>query len=285
MRPLDPDLLRTFLAFTDAGSLTRAAEAVGRTPSAVTAQVQRLEAELGAALLVPAGRGRVLTEAGEALMPHARRVLEAHRDARLAVAGLDASGRVALGVTQDFADTVLPGLLRSFVASHPAVRLDLRVGRSAPLLEDLAAGRVDLALVMAGGGAGEEVAILREPMRWMAASGGLAVGAGEVPLAVLDAPCGFRDAALAALTRAGRPHRIAATSPSLAGLRAAVRAGIAVMARTRRFAGEGIAVAPRALDLPPLPYAVFSLRLRRDHAAPVGRLAALLAEGLRARPA
>ncbi|MBL6082367.1 LysR family transcriptional regulator [Belnapia sp. T18] len=283
MRLLDPDLLRTFLAFADAGTLARAAAAVGRTPSAVTAQVQRLEADLGTPLLAAAGRGRVLTEAGEALLPHARRILDAHRDARLAVSGVGAAEPVALGVTQDFADTALPDLLRAFAVAHPKARLDLRVGRSAALLADLAVGRIDLALVMRGGDAiGEEVAVLHEPMRWLCARDGLAVPVREeVPLAVLDPPCGFRDAALDTLARAGRAHRIAATSPSLAGLRAAVRAGLAVTARTGRLAGAGVGVAPRALALPPLPEAEFSLRLRRSPGAEAARLAELLADGLR----
>lgn len=285
MGPLDPDLLRTFLAFADAGTLARAAAAVGRTPSAVTAQIHRLEADLGVPLLAAAGRGRVLTEAGEALLPHARRVLDAHRDARLAVSGVAAAGTVALGVTQDFADTGLPELLRAFAVAHPKARLDLRVGRSGALLEDLAAGRIDLALVMRGGTAvGEEVAVLHEPMRWLCGRDGLAVPVREaVPLAVLDPPCGFRDAALAALAKTERAHRISATSPSLAGLRAAVRAGLAVTARTSRFIGAGVGLVPRALALPPLPEAEFSLRLRRGPGAEAARLAELLADGLRGR--
>ena len=246
-RLLDPDLLRTFLAFAEGGTLARAAAAVGRSPSAVTAQVQRLEADLGAALLAPEGRGRVLTEAGEALLPHARRVLDAVREARLGIAGLAAGGRVGLGVTQDFADTALPPLLAAFARAHPRVRLDLRIGRSVELGAALDAAQVDLVLAVRGAARAGEVAVLREPMLWLAARGGLAVPAEpELPLAVLDPPCGFRDAAIAALGRAGRPHRIAATSPSLAGLRAALRAGLAVTARTARFADAEPGPAPRA---------------------------------------
>jgi DNA-binding transcriptional LysR family regulator len=286
LHPLDANLLRTFLAFADGGTLAQAAQAVGRTPSAVTAQLQRLEAELGAALLAPAGRRRVLTEAGEALVPHARRVLEAHRDARLGISGLSAAGCVGLGVTQDFADTALPGLLRLFAGTHPRVRLDLRVGRSAELAADLAAGRVEVALVMRDAGhPGIEVAVLREPMRWLCAASGLLPAApGEaaktVPLALLDPPCGFRDAALAALAAAGRPHRIAASSASLSGLRAAIRSGLAVTVRTARFAEAGITTAPPALGLPALPMAEFSLRLRRDAPRAAEALAQLLSEGL-----
>jgi DNA-binding transcriptional LysR family regulator len=126
METLDPDLLRTFLAFVDSGSLAQAASGVGRSPSAVTAQMQRLEEIVGEPLLAARGRGRGLTPAGEDLVGHARRILAVHREAWLALKGARAAGRVAIGTTQDFADSGLPDLLRAFASSHPRVRIELR---------------------------------------------------------------------------------------------------------------------------------------------------------------
>ena len=94
-----------------------------------------------------------------------------------------------------------------------------------------------------------------------------------MPLALLDPYCGFREAALAALDAAGRRYRIAAGSASLAGLRTAVNAGIALTLRTARFAHSGIVEAPRELGLPPVPMAEFAIRLRAR--APSGRRAIL----------
>ncbi|TIV77748.1 MAG: LysR family transcriptional regulator, partial [Mesorhizobium sp.] len=119
MEMLDLDLLKTFLAFVEGGSLAKAASAVGRTPSAVTAQMQRLEEIVGEPLLIPQGRGRGLTPAGEDLVGHARRILAVHTEAWLALKGARAGGRIAIGTTQDFADHGLPDLLRAFAASHP----------------------------------------------------------------------------------------------------------------------------------------------------------------------
>ncbi|RWE72942.1 MAG: LysR family transcriptional regulator, partial [Mesorhizobium sp.] len=87
MEMLDLDLLKTFLAFVEGGSLAKAASAVGRTPSAVTAQMQRLEEIVGEPLLIPQGRGRGLTPAGEDLVGHARRILAVHTEAWLALKG------------------------------------------------------------------------------------------------------------------------------------------------------------------------------------------------------
>lgn len=274
MKWIDPDLLRTFLAFSESGSLARAAQIVARTPSAITTQMQRLEALVGGALLAPSGRGRTLTPLGEELVIHARRILDANREAWLSLAGANADGTLALGVTQDFAHKDLPRLLHAFAASHPRVRLDLRVGRSAELAAQLAEGAVDVAVVMRGTPTADEMGLIREPMVWLAAENGLLSKAGELPLALLDAPCGFRNAAITALEAARRPYRIAASSGSLSGLAAAVCGGIALTLRTRRLIGAGIAEAPSALALPAVPEACFVVRQRAD----AGKASRVLAE-------
>jgi DNA-binding transcriptional LysR family regulator len=280
MQQFEPDILRTFVAFAETGALASAASAVGRSPSAVTAQMQRLEEIIGQPLLAAAGRGRILTPAGEEMVGHARRILAAHRHAWLSMKGARTDGRTRLGCTQDFADSSLPDLLRAFAKSYPRVRTDLRVGRSNELAMAYDQGEIDILLVMRLGTPTDEVKVLREPMAWLAATTGLAAASDEIPLALLDPPCGFRTAAIAALDAARRTYRIAATSPSLAGLKAAVRSGIAVTPRTARMLESGIGLAPTHLALPDLPVAEFSLRVRSDAERQSLDLAALLAEGL-----
>ena len=280
MRLIDPGLLRTFVAFVEAGSLTRAATAVGRSASTVTAQMQRLEEIVGEPLLVAAGRGRALTPAGQDFVAHARRILDANREAWLSLKGARAGGRVVLGATQDFCESVLPGLLRSFARTHPRVRLELRVGRSHELAKALDEGAADVVIAMRQDAQPGEAGILREPMLWLGAADGLAAASPELPLALLDPPCGFRAAAIAALDAAQRPYRIAATSASLSGLAAAVGAGVAVTLRTARWGARGIVDVSSGLDLPAVPDAVFSIRLRRDAGAIATGLADLLADTL-----
>lgn len=280
MSHFDPDLLRTFLAFAESGSLARAAELVARSPSAVTAQVQRLEETVGEPLLAAEGRGRVLTAAGEELVGHARRILAVHREALLSIKGAKTDGRVLLGCTQDYADSSLPDLLRVFARTHPRVRIDLRVGRTTELTSAFEDGQIDLLLAMRLQPMPDEVAVLREPMVWLASSLGLVSGAEEIPLGLLDPPCGFRSAAVAALDATRRPYRIAATSASLAGLKAAVRSGLALTPRTSQTLENGIALASAGLSLPVLPDAVFSLRRQGAANRPATELAELLGEGL-----
>lgn len=278
---LEPDLLRTFVAFADSGSLARAAEAVGRTPSAVTAQVKRLEQVVGSRLLAPAGRGRVLTDTGLELLSIARDILETQRRALLRLKGQRNAGRVALAATQDFADSGLPPLLRMFASTHPRVKLEVRIARTAEINEVLTAGQVDIAIAMRGDPSPSEVGLVREPTVWLAAAEGLSISASdELPLALLDPPCGFRNAALAGLDRAGRAYRVAATSQSLAGLRAAVLAGFAVTLRTARWLGPGVALAPAGLVLPETEPVTFSIRVNADAPQPARDLADLLAAEL-----
>jgi DNA-binding transcriptional LysR family regulator len=282
MNFLDPDLLRTFLAFADTGSLARAAEIVGRSASAVTAQMQRLEDLVGESLLTPSGRGRSLTIAGEELAGHARRILDAHQQAILSLKGARAEGRISLAATQDFAEGGLAPLLRLFAVTHPRVGLHLRVGRSVELLHAFEEGEVDVLVAMGMAPSADEVGIIREPMVWIVSAEGLAVGADELPLALLDAPCGFRSAALSALDQARRPYRIAATSQSLSGLRPAVAAGVAVTLRTPRWIGPGLAEAGPSLELPAVGEASFSVRVRPEARPTAHSLGRLIYEQLRA---
>lgn len=279
MKHFDPDLLRSLAAFADAGTLARAARIVGRTPSAVTAQMQRLEDVAGVPLLKADGRGRVLTEAGQRLVAHARLILSANEEAWLELHGATASGRIAVGVTQDFARNALVRPLAQFARTHPNCKIEVRVGRSSELLELMRREDVDVTITMHGAKPGA-IATFIEPMRWIMSRNGLVGPTDELPLAVLDAPCGFRDAAITALGRAGRRYRLAATSPSLSGLQPALIAGLALTVRTARFLDDDLMVAPAKLRLPKLPDAVFAIHARQGGRTDAMRFCEMLIEKL-----
>lgn len=284
MRYFSPDLLQTLVAFADTGTLARAADVVGRTPSAVTAQMQRLEQLVGIPLLEADGRRRVLTPAGEHLVGHARRILAANSEAWLSVSGLVTDGHIGVGLTQDLADSELPAILGQFARTHPRVRIDLRIGRTVELAEDLMSRRINVLVAVRRAVEHDEVAIIREPMHWLVARNTPAdIAHDELPLALLDPPCSFRDAAMKALEAVGRSHRIAATSASLTGVFAAVRAGFAVTVRTSRWAAPGIVPAPPEFALPPLPDVEFSVRVHEQAGDAAQRLAAVIAEHMKTR--
>src|ERR1700722_4081786 len=109
----DLDLLRTLLWAAQTGSFKEAALRVGRTQSAVSLQMNRLAEMVGGAPFEGSGQGITLTTAGSILVDYARRMLALNDEAMLAVAGSGVRGSVRLGLLQDFAETVLPGVLAS----------------------------------------------------------------------------------------------------------------------------------------------------------------------------
>ena len=137
----DLDVLRTFVTGVDMGSFAKAADRLGRSTSAVSAQLKKLEDQLGTPVLRKEGRGMVTTSAGESLLGYARRLLELNDEAASAVRGADLAGSVRLGMAQDFGEHVLTEVLGSFARVHPRVRIEARVARNLELMDELHGGR------------------------------------------------------------------------------------------------------------------------------------------------
>ncbi|PWK92481.1 LysR substrate-binding domain-containing protein [Fulvimonas soli] len=285
----DLDALRAFALGVELGSFARAAGRLARSTSAVSAQLKKLQRQAGAPLLRKAGRGTALTEAGETLLAYARRLLELNDEAAAALRGVALEGWVRLGLPEDFGESLLPAALGRFGRAHPKVRIEARIGRNADLRARMAAGQLDLALVWDDGPVPPHAERLGElPLCWIGTAGApppVPAAQEPLPLIAFEPPCLMRSLATAALDRAGRPWRLAFTSPSLAGLWAATAAGLGVTVRTRAGLPSGL----RPLDhgeqgLPALP--ALGLLLVRGEATPppaVAQLAALLREPLRAQ--
>ncbi|WP_454721148.1 MULTISPECIES: LysR substrate-binding domain-containing protein [Cupriavidus] len=283
----DLDVLRTFVVGMELGSFARAAGRLGRSTSAVSAQLKKLEEQAGTAIFRKAGRGLALTEAGETMLAYARRLLELNDEAAAAVNGVALEGWVRFGLQQDFGETLLPEVLGRFARAHPRVRIEARVARNAELLESVAAGRLDLALAWDDGVRmphAERVAEL--PMRWIGpAVARLPWQDGEpLPLVAFEPPCRFRSAGTAALDRAGTAWRVAFTSPGLGGLWAGVAAGLGLTIRTAMGLPPSVrAWEPGEGGLPRLPALALALYRKDDELdAPATRLAGIVAEAVRA---
>lgn len=285
----DLDVLRSFATGMELGSFAKAADRLGRSTSAVSAQLRKLEEQAGTPIFRKAGRGLALTEAGETMLAYARRLLALNDEAAAAVHGADLQGWVRLGLSEDFGEALLPAVLGRFARAHPKVRIEARIARSFDLLDRVGAGQLDLALAWGDGGALPHVERVAElPMRWVGPAAGdgvfdIADGRSRepLPLAVLEAPCLLRTAATTALDRAGIPWRLAFVSPSLGGLWAAVAAGLGVTIRTDFALPAGVRVLQQAAA-PPL--TVLPLTLLRAEAEPdpvTARLAAILAQSVR----
>jgi DNA-binding transcriptional LysR family regulator len=229
---MDIELLRSFVSVVDAGGFTRAGERVHRTQSTVSQQIRRLEESVGRPLLVRKGKRVSPTEAGERLLTYARRILALAEEARDAVARPTPDGVVRLGVPEDFAAYRLAHVLSKFTRSRPDLRLDVRCDLSTHLRRDLAHGDFDVALVRRDPGDTSEsgtVATWPERIRWVTSKRFPVDGnLDPLPLAAFEQGCVYRKRAVHQLEAAGRTWRVSYSSPNLAGIQAAVSAGLGI---------------------------------------------------------
>jgi len=224
---LDLELLRSFVSVVDSGGFTRAGERVHRTQSTVSQQIKRLEDDIGQPLLNRTAKDVTPTEAGERLLSYARRLLALAEEARDVVGGPSNEGAVRLGIPEDFAAYRLTKLLASFSRARPGLRLDVRVDQSTYLRRDLDRGDLDLALFKRSAGEKGGIAVWPERVHWVTSkSHPVDVDVPSVPLIGFPLGCIYRAGAIHALESAGRAWHTAYTSSSLAGIQAAVAAGM-----------------------------------------------------------
>jgi DNA-binding transcriptional LysR family regulator len=232
---LDLDVLRSFVLGIELGSFAKAADRLGRSTSAISAQLKKLEEQIGAAVLRKSGRGMVLTPDGEILFGYAKRLLALNDEAVAAVQDDQLHGSVRLGLQEDFGAQLLTETLGRFARAHPYIQIEVRVARNAELLDLVNAGRLDLALAWDSGQRTAHSQYIAElPLSWIGLETGVSHDGGQpVPLVAFDAPCLMRSAACQALEQADIAWRVAFTSPSLSSIWAAVAAGLGITVRTR----------------------------------------------------
>lgn len=246
------DWLETFLAIAECGSLTRAGGRVARSQSAVSLQLHRLEEALDARLFDRDTRHVRLTPAGERLMPLARRALEAADAAVLALSDRPLR-TVRVGVPEEYADRLIPGVLDETGRHDPVLVFEVECAASVELESRVRQRRLDLAIVLAEEIEGEGRAIHSDPVVWLEAPDRAPSRRRPLPVALFDQACSWRSKALDALEAAGIDYRVVFTSASVAGVRAGIRAGYAVGALARSTAGADLRPVAGSGAPPPLP--------------------------------
>jgi DNA-binding transcriptional LysR family regulator len=238
---LDPDLLRSFVAIAEEKSFTRAAERVGRTQSAVSLQMQRLEGVLGKVVIVRGKGGTVeLNSDGQYLLGRARELLALNDDIMRSMKAAPVHGTVRLGIAEELSARHLPAILDRFAQVAPQVEMEVAAAASCFLALKLKNGELDLALL----GAGMEprmwpaVEIWRSPIRWITSDTHRQHMREPLPLTTSAAECPWRPAEVSeciwygvvirALEQAGRKYRIVSTSGATQAQIAAAQAGLAV---------------------------------------------------------
>ncbi len=266
---LDPDQLKTFVAIAENGSFTRAAELVFKTQSAVSMQMKRLEEAVGVPLFERDGRNSRLTPEGYRLLEYARRIVKLNQEAVSAFSAAELSGRVRLGVPDDYADRYLPEILAGFSRSNPRAEVSVTCEPTSILREAVKNDLLDLAIITQSDEQGPSEVFRQESLLWVTAMRGDVHQADPLPLAVGHPTCCWRQIALDTLERQGRRSRILYSSSNASAVVAAVLAGLAVSVLAESSLRPGIRVLTPKEGFPVLPVVRIGLIRNWSHRSPL----------------
>jgi DNA-binding transcriptional LysR family regulator len=262
-RNLDLDLIRTFVAVAESGSMTVAANQLHMTQGAVSQQVKRLEAALDCALFVRKTRKLELSRQGEQFLVKARQMLRLNDEIWTDMTSQPLRGSLRVGVPYDLVTPLVPAM-KAFAEAHPHVEISLVCATSPELDDAVNGGRVDVTLIeyVASEAEGEIVRV--EPLAWVGGRGSEAWRKRPLPLSMVDERCAFRPVVLGALEDAGIAWRTVFESGNIEATAATVRAGLAVTAwLVSTVPGDLEVIAAQEAGLPVLPPFAICLRLPR----------------------
>lgn len=254
-RSFDIDTLRSFIAIAETGSFTRAGERVGRSQSAVSMQMQRLAQLAGGAIFKKVSNKLYLTRRGQLLHSYAQRLIALNEEALHRVRAHELTGRIRLGVGDDYAESHLTDVLDDFRANYPNVALEITVNLSNRLIEQLERNELDVVVGKqpADGEDRPRRTLSTSAMVWVASARAAGQCYDSLPLIVFPERSFPREQMIAALDAAGIKWHVVSTSHSLSALRASVAAGFGVTAVADMAFRPEHKLVPYRGDLPALP--------------------------------
>lgn len=251
---IDVEALRALLVVVEQGSITRAAEILQLSRSAVSWRMKRLEAHVGQELLVRDGRNIRPSQAAKAILDDAATLVETHDRIARRLTSAELTGHVTVGAEIDVDVNCLTRILGSFRRVNPGVDVDLVVDRSWNLADGLDDGRIDLSVfqVLDTDLRPDDRVLWTEPLVWVT---GRATPheEGLAPFVTYGADCHWRALSEPLLERAGIDYRVALSVPSTAGVVSAVEDGLGVGVISGGHVTERLQPWARATSLPDLP--------------------------------
>ena len=227
MSHLNSDHLRTFLAIEQAGSVTAGAERIGRSQSATSLQIKQLEEIIGQPVFRRHGRGVRLTAVGEKLRPVALTVVQSLDTVLMDLRGGGLKGKLRIGLSEDHSRTELADIISNFALVHADVELEVRCALGSVVADALNSGDLDLAVHEQPEPVEQSEVLRRDELVWVCSRDRDLTALPVLPIAVFDRACWWRELALSSLTRAGVAYQVVFSSESAAGVRSAVRSGMA----------------------------------------------------------
>ena len=281
MRNIPTDILRAFVTIIDLRGYTRAGDRLGRSQPAISLQMKRLQELLGVSLFDKDGNDTQLTEAGEIVAGYARRILALNDEMMLRISSRNSSGKLRLGIPNDYADHLLPTLMSNLRIDSTTLTFDVVCDVSHELLKGLRSGLLDVAVAMTSEGPAEGAVITwREPISWYgAATTSDAAIADPIRIVCYPEGCLYRRNMLGALQRDGRSFEIVYSSPSISGIETVVSTDFGVTALANRLASKKLKRLDGSNNLPKLSDVVVGIYLNNKMDSKAARsIAARLAD-------
>lgn len=253
---LELDLLKTLIAIAETGNFSLAASIVNRTPSAISMQVRKMEDILGRPIFVRNARSVELTDDGQILLQHGRRVLAMNNEVLANFMKPEVKGQIKLGASDFATEQFLPETLRRFSQTHPDVKIDVTVDGSQALRKSVASKSLDIAIVTLPHEMSEQEGfeiLSRERLVWAGIKCGIAAEKVPLPISVWEEGCLWRKAALECLNAQNRPYNISFKCAHIAGQIAGIKADLAIAPLPKSACTENIIDIGEQHDLPKLP--------------------------------
>ncbi len=280
---LDPRLLRTFVAITETGSFTQAAERLHMTQSTISQQLGRLEQAVGRPLIDRTDRPVRATASGERLLGYARRILALQSEAETQLADTAGASAIRIGVPEDIVTGAMAEAFAAFVGRRRETRIDVVTGLSRDLTRRYRAGEFDIVVVKEPLASADRLAVFPEPIGWFErADAPDDAGPDPVPLVAFPPGGLYREAMFERIERERRSWYVAFSSSSLHSILVAVEAGLGLsLLPVSTTVGRAVRLHP-ALGLePPMVVSVYAW----ERAGVVGDLAGIMAAVLAERTA
>jgi len=251
---LDVESLRTYLTVLDTGGMTRAAERLNLTQSAVSWKIKRLEERVGRPLLIRDGHDVRPTRDGRALLDDARTIVELHDGAVWRLRSPELSGKITLGSNEEIDAIDIAALLGRFKRSHPNAKIEFVIDHTERLATLVDTGQIDVALMQVTDRQlrDDDTLLWTDDLHWVT-SAEWTYDTGTVPLVTFGDLCFYRTLSEPILAAAHIDFTHAFSGSATRGVLAAIQAGLGVGVLSSWYLNDDIIDWPRGTTLPPLP--------------------------------
>jgi DNA-binding transcriptional LysR family regulator len=267
---LDIDSLRAFKTVLELGGVTRAAQKLNLTQSAISHKLARLEERIGRPIILKGSSGIAPTSDGRSLLSYAERLIALHDEAAEHFKSSELTGQVRLGATEDAASERLAAVLGQFRRLHPNVSLSIRVAQSLLLQQWLRGGEVDMAVmqIFVDEIEPDDVELGREDLIWVHSTDHPLTFESSIPFVSFDANCFYRRAAETALAETGRSLNVVLECSNADRVRSGVRHGLGAAIVSRRHLAPGLTEIKD--ELPSFPQICYVIRSSKYLPADLG---------------